>query len=120
MSDTVTELPQRVLVLGVARSGKAAVAALERRGVEVVTADRTLANDGDLGLLDGVGLMVKSPGVPRDTPIVAEAGRRGVAAGEGELVGLLPCPAGRVDRLLRARFIGFVKHRFDSLRSRGL
>jgi UDP-N-acetylmuramoylalanine--D-glutamate ligase len=78
VSDTVTELPQRVLVLGLARSGKAAVAALERRGVEVVTADRTLGNDGDIGLLDGVGLMVKSPGVPREAPLVVEAGRRGI------------------------------------------
>jgi UDP-N-acetylmuramoylalanine--D-glutamate ligase len=78
VSDTVTELPQRVLVLGLARSGKAAVAALERRGVEVVTADRTLGNDGDIGLLDGVGLMVKSPGVPREAPLVVEGGRRGI------------------------------------------
>jgi UDP-N-acetylmuramoylalanine-D-glutamate ligase len=30
------DLSQRVLVLGLARSGKAAAAALERRGVEVV------------------------------------------------------------------------------------
>jgi len=97
VSDTVTELPQRVLVLGVARSGKAAVAALERRGVEVVTADRTLANDGDLGLLDGVGLMVKSPGVPRDAPLVAEAGRRGVEIWSEVELGY---------RLLRPRLVG--------------
>jgi UDP-N-acetylmuramoylalanine--D-glutamate ligase len=67
-----------VLVLGLARSGKAVAAALERRGVEVVPADRTLGNDGDLSLLDGVELMVKSPGVPRDAPLVAEAERRGL------------------------------------------
>jgi UDP-N-acetylmuramoylalanine--D-glutamate ligase len=67
-----------VLVLGLARSGKAAAAALERRGVEVVRADRELGNDGDLSLLDGVELLVKSPGVPREVPIVAEAERRGV------------------------------------------
>ena len=36
------------LVLGLARSGRAARAALERDGVEVVVADRTLGNDGDL------------------------------------------------------------------------
>ena len=36
MSDTVTELPQRVLVLGVARSGKAAVAALRKEKVSRV------------------------------------------------------------------------------------
>jgi UDP-N-acetylmuramoylalanine--D-glutamate ligase len=93
----VTELPQRVLVLGLARSGRAAVSALERRGVEVVTADRTLVNDGDLGLLDGVGLMVKSPGVPRDAPLVAEAGRRGVEIWSEVELGY---------RLLRPRLVG--------------
>jgi UDP-N-acetylmuramoylalanine--D-glutamate ligase len=74
----MSELPQRVLVLGLARSGKAAAAALERRGVEVAGADRELGNDGDLALLDGVELLVKSPGVPREAPQVAEAERRGV------------------------------------------
>jgi UDP-N-acetylmuramoylalanine--D-glutamate ligase len=67
-----------VLVLGLARSGKAAVEALERRGVAVVAADRELGNDGDPALLDGVELIVKSPGVPREAPLVAEAGRRGI------------------------------------------
>ena len=71
-------LPQRVLVLGLARSGKAATAALERRGVEVVGADRELGNDDDLALLDGAELLLKSPGVPREAPLVAEAARRGV------------------------------------------
>ncbi|MDX6491444.1 MAG: UDP-N-acetylmuramoylalanine--D-glutamate ligase, partial [Gaiellaceae bacterium] len=74
----MTKLPQRVLVLGLARSGKAAAAALERRGVEVVGADRELGNDGDLALLDGAELLVKSPGVPRVAPLVAEAELRGV------------------------------------------
>jgi UDP-N-acetylmuramoylalanine--D-glutamate ligase len=67
-----------VLVLGLARSGKAAVVALARRGVEVVAADRELGNDEDLSLLDGIELLVKSPGVPREAPLVAEAGRRGI------------------------------------------
>ncbi len=65
-------------MLGLARSGKAAAAALERRGVEVVGADRELGNDGDLALLDGAELLVKSPGVPREAPLVTEAERRGV------------------------------------------
>jgi len=65
-------------VLGLARSGRAAVAALERRGVAVAAADRELGNDADLTLLDGVELLVKSPGVPREAPLVAEAGRRGI------------------------------------------
>jgi UDP-N-acetylmuramoylalanine--D-glutamate ligase len=67
-----------VLVLGLARSGKAAVAALGRRGVEVAAVDRELGNDEDLSLLDGAELLVKSPGVPREAPLVVEAERRGV------------------------------------------
>ena len=73
----MNELPRKVLVLGLARSGKAAVAALERRGVEVVRAGRELGNDDDRALLDGVELLVKSPGVPRENPLVAEAERGG-------------------------------------------
>jgi UDP-N-acetylmuramoylalanine--D-glutamate ligase len=67
-----------VVVLGLARSGRAASAALERRGVEVVGADRELGNDADLSLLDGAELVVKSPGVPREAPLVTEAQRRGL------------------------------------------
>jgi UDP-N-acetylmuramoylalanine--D-glutamate ligase len=74
----MSALPQRVLVLGLARSGKAAIAALERRGVEVTATDRELGNDGDAALLEGVDVLVKSPGVPRTAPLVAEAERRGV------------------------------------------
>src|SRR5919201_5471188 len=71
-------LPDRVLVVGMARSGTAAADALEVRGVEVVRADRKLGNDGDLALLDGVGLLVKSPGVPGENPLVVEARARGI------------------------------------------
>jgi UDP-N-acetylmuramoylalanine--D-glutamate ligase len=59
-------------------SGEAARAALERRGVEVVTADRVDGTDEDLGRLDGVGLLVKSPGVPGENTVVVEARRRGI------------------------------------------
>jgi UDP-N-acetylmuramoylalanine--D-glutamate ligase len=86
-----------VLVLGLARSGKAAAAALERRGVEVVAADRTLGNDGDVPLLEGVGLMVKSPGVPREAALVAEAERRGLEIWSEVELGY---------RLLRPRLVG--------------
>jgi UDP-N-acetylmuramoylalanine--D-glutamate ligase len=86
-----------VLVLGLARSGLAAVAALERRGVDVVAADRTLGNDGDLSLLDGVELMVKSPGVPPQAPLVAEAARRGVPIWSEVELGY---------RLVRPRLVG--------------
>jgi UDP-N-acetylmuramoylalanine--D-glutamate ligase len=68
----------RVLVLGLARSGEAARAALEARGVEVVAADRTLGNDEDTSLLDGVEVLVKSPGVPAEAVLVREAHARGI------------------------------------------
>ena len=65
-------------MLGLARSGKAAKAALESRGTEVVAADRTLGNDTDVGLLDGVDALVKSPGVPGEAPLVVAARARGI------------------------------------------
>ena len=69
----------RALVYGLARSGRAAAARLEARGDEVVTVDRSLGNEQDLSLLDGVEVLVKSPGVPAERPLVAEARRRGIA-----------------------------------------
>ena len=69
---------RRVLVLGLARSGRAAQAALEERGVEVVAADRTLGNDADVELLEGVDVLVKSPGVPGEVPLVQAARERGI------------------------------------------
>jgi UDP-N-acetylmuramoylalanine--D-glutamate ligase len=87
-SSDQTWLPRRALVLGLARSGRAAAAALARRGVPVVAADRSPDADagrlGDLdvelrlgteeeALLAGVDLVVKSPGVPEQSPLVAAA-----------------------------------------------
>jgi UDP-N-acetylmuramoylalanine--D-glutamate ligase len=69
---------KKVLVLGLARSGRAATAALEANGVDVVAADRTLGNDTDLGLLEGVDVLVKSPGVPGEVPLVVAARERGI------------------------------------------
>lgn len=81
-------------MLGLARSGRAARAALEARGTEVVVADRTLENDTDLALLDGVDVLVKSPGVPGEAPLVAAARDRGIPVwSEVELAArLLPNP----------------------------
>jgi UDP-N-acetylmuramoylalanine--D-glutamate ligase len=87
------ELPRRALVVGLARSGQAAALALARRDVEVVAADRASGLDaGSLteagvdvrlgteaeSLLDGVELVVKSPGVPGDAPLVVAARRGGI------------------------------------------
>jgi UDP-N-acetylmuramoylalanine--D-glutamate ligase len=85
---------RRALVLGLARSGRAAAAALERGGTDVVAADRTLGNDADPALLDGVDVLVKSPGVPGEAPLVAAARERGVPVwSEIELASrLLPNP----------------------------
>jgi UDP-N-acetylmuramoylalanine--D-glutamate ligase len=69
---------KKVLVVGLARSGRAATAALEGRRVEVAAADRTLGNEADLSLLDGVDVLVKSPGVPGEAPLPAAARARGI------------------------------------------
>ncbi|HET7044591.1 MAG TPA: UDP-N-acetylmuramoyl-L-alanine--D-glutamate ligase [Gaiellaceae bacterium] len=71
-------IPSTALVLGMARSGEAAAAALEARGARVAPVDRKLGNDDDLSLLDGVQVLVKSPGVPAEHPLVAAARARGV------------------------------------------
>jgi UDP-N-acetylmuramoylalanine--D-glutamate ligase len=82
--------PPRVLVVGLARSGRGAIPALGRLGREVVAYDAddsvdaagldahiTLGHWED-GLLDGVGLVVKSPGVPEAAPPIAAARAHGV------------------------------------------
>src|SRR5258706_1609883 len=91
-------LPRRALVLGLARSGRASALALARRGGEVVAADRSESADpgrlAEMGvevhlgssadgeregsLLDGVELVVKSPGVPGESPLVAAARARAI------------------------------------------
>jgi UDP-N-acetylmuramoylalanine--D-glutamate ligase len=69
---------KRALVYGLARSGVAAAAALEREGVEVVQADSSFGNENELSLLDGVEVLVKNPGVPSERALVQEARRRGI------------------------------------------
>ncbi len=68
----------RALVYGLARSGRSAAERLAERGDEVVLVDRTLGNEDDLSLLDGVDALVKSPGVPGEAALVREARRRGI------------------------------------------
>jgi UDP-N-acetylmuramoylalanine--D-glutamate ligase len=67
-----------VLVLGLARSGRAAKAVLEANRIQVVGADRALGNDTELELLEGVDVLVKSPGIPGEAPLVLEARERGI------------------------------------------
>jgi len=109
-----TWLPARALVVGLARSGLAAAAALAGRGVEVVASDRSPDVDagrlGGLGvelrlgteeeaLLEGVELVVKSPGVPAESPLVSGARSRGIAVWSEVELGYRLLPGG-------ARLIG--------------
>jgi UDP-N-acetylmuramoylalanine--D-glutamate ligase len=105
-------LPRRALVLGLARSGQAAALALARRGVQTVAVDR--AEDLDAGrlaeagvevhlgteedrLLEGVDLLVKSPGVPGESPLPTGARERGIPVWSEVELGF---------RLLRNPFLG--------------
>ena len=90
----------KVVVYGLARSGQAAAARLRERGDEVVLVDRSLANEDDLALLDGASLLVKSPGVPGERPLLEAARRRGIPVwSELELGWQLLAPGG-------SRFVG--------------
>jgi UDP-N-acetylmuramoylalanine--D-glutamate ligase len=68
----------RVLVYGMARSGAAVAERLLERGDDVVPVDRSLGNEDDLTLLRGVDVVVKSPGVPGEAPLLVEARARRV------------------------------------------
>ena len=79
-------------MLGLARSGQAAALALARRGVRVLGVDGDpgldagrlraegvevrLGADRDSALVDDVELLVKSPGIPREAPLVTAARQR--------------------------------------------
>ncbi len=90
---------RRVLVLGAARSGRAAARLLAERGLPVTLADgrsREVLGDGDgldaleahgvriaagrddAALLDGADIVVTSPGVPPTAALLAAADKRGV------------------------------------------
>ncbi len=104
------ELPRQALVVGFRRTGQAVAAVLAARGVRVRATDACSADvlgrpnapagvqlclgvDGP-DLLRGVDLVVPSPGVPRDAPLLATAVRRGIPVrSEIEIAaGLLDCP----------------------------
>jgi UDP-N-acetylmuramoylalanine--D-glutamate ligase len=94
-----------VLVVGLARSGRAAVELLLGCGSSVVATDlkateelralaatwsrrgvRVVLGENPAGLTDGVDLVVLSPGVPHDTPLALGARERGIGViGELEL-----------------------------------
>jgi UDP-N-acetylmuramoylalanine--D-glutamate ligase len=97
------------LVLGLARSGQAAALALARRGGRVVGVDRSTALDRsrleaagvevrlgseDASPLEGIDVLIKSPGVPAEAPLVTAARERGVPVWSEVELGarLLPNP----------------------------
>src|SRR5205085_9318134 len=68
----------KALVYGLARSGQAVARRLNEQGDDVVLVDRSLGNELELDLLDGVDVLVKSPGVPGERPLVTIARERGI------------------------------------------
>src|ERR687887_1763356 len=73
------------LVVGLARSGRAALDVLRARGEQARGVDRRQGDDEPVAL-DGVRAVVKSPGVPAQAPVIAAARERGLAVlGEVEL-----------------------------------
>lgn len=92
----IGQLPPRVLVAGLGRSGQAAARLISSLGSEVWATDlrsaddlgeqltslpngvRTFLGGHPEGCLDGVGLVVTSPGVPPSAGLIVEAEARGV------------------------------------------
>jgi UDP-N-acetylmuramoylalanine--D-glutamate ligase len=73
------------LVVGLARSGVAALEALRALGEEARGVDRRQGDDTPAAL-EHVRALVKSPGVPAEAPVIATARERGLAVlGEVEL-----------------------------------
>jgi UDP-N-acetylmuramoylalanine--D-glutamate ligase len=97
------------LVLGLARSGQAAALALARRGDQVLAVDRSRdvetgrleaagvevhLGSEEASLVEGIEVVIKSPGVPNDAPLVAAARERGIPVWSEVELGarLLPNP----------------------------
>jgi UDP-N-acetylmuramoylalanine--D-glutamate ligase len=64
----------KILMYGAARSGRAVTGRL----TDAVLVDEKLGNEDDLSLLEGIDVLVKSPGVPGDRPLVVAARERGI------------------------------------------
>jgi UDP-N-acetylmuramoylalanine--D-glutamate ligase len=77
-------------------SGRAATERLVERGHEVVPVDRSLGNEEDVTLLDGADVVVKSPGVPPDRPLLVAARERGVPVWSEVELGYRLLPGARI------------------------
>ena len=103
---------KQVLVLGLARQGKALLRYLAQEGADVIASDlrdaevlqetleslsgvpaRYVLGEHPFSLLDGTDLVCLSAGVPIDAPIVVEARRRGVPLSNDAQLFLERCPA---------------------------
>ncbi len=88
---------KKVMMLGLARTGVAAARFLAERGADVTVSDRRGEADltreiaalggapvrfrlggEDPSWLDGIDLLIPSPGVPQENPLLRAAGRRGI------------------------------------------
>ena len=102
------DLPDRALVVGAARSGVAVAGALVWRGVEVVLHDASddvrpqvaegvglaLGDHDPAGLVSAADVLVKSPGVPEQAPVVQAARAAGIPVWSEVEVGYRLLPAG--------------------------
>src|SRR4051794_1810542 len=89
---------KRVMVLGLARTGIAAARFLAEQGADVIVSDRRGGSElsrelsalagtpahfffggEDRAWLENIDLVVPSPGVPQENPLLKEAARRGIA-----------------------------------------
>ncbi len=92
----LTNFPyDRVLVLGLAKSGSAAAKLLLETGRKVRVNDKQAVEDGlldelqsrgaelitgshPLSVLDDMEVIIKNPGIPYDNPVLVEAARRDI------------------------------------------
>jgi UDP-N-acetylmuramoylalanine--D-glutamate ligase len=89
----------KALVYGLARSGQAVIERLTENGDQAVAVDRTLGNENELDLLNGVDVLVKSPGVPGERPLVVVAREQGIPVWSEVELGFRLLPTG-------TRFVG--------------
>ena len=83
---------KKVIIIGTKSSGISAKALLEREGASVLLTDERNEEEG-VKAVEKADLVVPSPGVGRDNPILTAAAKRGIGIlGEAELgCRFLPC-----------------------------
>ena len=88
---------RRIAVVGLGIEGRDALTFLEREGAETIKVDRDPEradrSQDDLSILDEVDGLIASQGVHYQTPLLVEAGRRGIPVYGPTQVFLERCPA---------------------------